>query len=153
MDGEAYSDFVLLFLLAHESRVEAEVPEECWLERWNVEAQAQGTRALDHLRDGVEAAIAALGTGFLAHPANAALRSALQQGAIRPIDYYRQLLRVIYRLLFLLVAESATCSSCRALRPSSAAATASTTRSDASASSPSAAAAARTATSLSSCRP
>ena len=36
MDGEAYSDFVLLFLLAHESRVEAEVPEECWLERWNV---------------------------------------------------------------------------------------------------------------------
>ena len=46
-------------------------PHECWLERWSQEAAKQGTRALDELRDGVEAAIAALGAGFLAHPANA----------------------------------------------------------------------------------
>lgn len=105
MDGEAYSDFVVLWLLCHQSRVEADPPENCWLERWSVEARTQGTRALDHLRDGVEAAIATLGTGFLAHPANSALRAGLQSGDIRPIDYYRQLLRVIYRLLFLLVAE------------------------------------------------
>ena len=43
----------------------------------------QGTRALDQLRDGVEEAIAALGRGFLAHPANAALREALRGGAAR----------------------------------------------------------------------
>jgi len=60
MDGEIYSDFVLLWLLVHQSRVEAEVPEDCWLERWSIEARTQGTRALDHLRNGVEQAILAL---------------------------------------------------------------------------------------------
>ena len=105
MDGEVYSDFVLLWLLAHQSRVEAEKSEECWLERWSIEARTQGTRALDHLRDGVEEAIKALGNGFLDHLDNKDLRSSLQAGVVRPIDYYRQLLRIVYRMLFLLVSE------------------------------------------------
>ena len=37
-------------------------------------AQEQGVRALDDLRKGVEDAITALSRGFLAHPANGALR-------------------------------------------------------------------------------
>lgn len=109
MDGDVYSDFVILWLLAHQSRVEAETPENCWLERWSIEARTQGTRALDHLRDGVETAIVALGNGFLDHPANRALRESLRQGraegGIDNRDYYRELLRIVYRLLFLLVAE------------------------------------------------
>ncbi len=105
MDGEVYSDFVVLWLVCHQSRVEADPIEECWLERWSEEARTQGTRALEHLRDGVEAAITSLGDGFLAHPANTELRSALQSGEVSPQDFYRQLLRVVYRLLFLLVAE------------------------------------------------
>ena len=80
MDGEVYADFSLLWLLCHESRVPVENPADCWLERWSKAAQEQGTRALDQLRDGVEAAITALGRGFLAHPANAALREALRTG-------------------------------------------------------------------------
>jgi hypothetical protein len=74
MDGEVYSNFVLLWLLVHQSRVESEKPEDCWLERWLKTASEQGTRALDQLRSGVEEAITALGKGFLAHPANAELR-------------------------------------------------------------------------------
>jgi hypothetical protein len=35
-------------------------------------------RARDRLRDGVAEALRALGTGFLRHPANSALRAALQ---------------------------------------------------------------------------
>ncbi len=66
MDGEVYADFVLLWLLCHQSRVEAERPEACWLEQWSRAAHAQGTRALDQLRNGVEKAITALGSGFLA---------------------------------------------------------------------------------------
>jgi hypothetical protein len=66
MDGEVYADFVLLWLLCHQSRVEAEKAEDCWLERWARAAQKQGTRALDRLRVGVEQAIKALGGGFLA---------------------------------------------------------------------------------------
>ena len=70
MDGEVYSDFVVLWLLCHQSRVEGERPELSWLERWSKLAAERGTRALESLRAGVEEAIAALGRGFLAHPAN-----------------------------------------------------------------------------------
>ena len=105
MDGQAYSDFVLLWLLCHQSRVEADRPEECWLEKWSKAAQEQGTRALDQLRDGVQEAIVALGRGFLAHPANHTLRDKLYAGKLEAQDYYRQLLRVVYRLIFLFVAE------------------------------------------------
>ncbi|MBZ0290081.1 MAG: type II DNA modification enzyme, partial [Anaerolineae bacterium] len=105
MDGEVYSDFVLLWLLCHQSRVEGERPSDCWLEKWMKVAEDQGTRALDQLRDGVEAAITALGLGFLEHPANHALRDKLTSGELSAQDYYRQLLRMVYRLLFLFVAE------------------------------------------------
>jgi len=105
MEGEVYSDFVLLWLLCHESRVEGERPELCWLEQWTREAAERGTRALEHLRAGVEAAISALGRGFLAHPANQELREKLRDGALDKQEYYRQLLRSVYRLLFLFVSE------------------------------------------------
>ena len=105
MEGEIYTDFVLLYLLLHQSSLEADKPEECRLEKWSREAQERGTRALDRLRDGVEQAITALGQGFLAHPENTALRGALQAGTLSPLGYYQQLLRMIYRFIFLFVAE------------------------------------------------
>ncbi len=125
--GELYADFTLLWLLCHQSRVEvgavavgvqqaedeAEarpatrplLPSDCWLERWSQQAAEQGTRALDALREGVREAIAALGRGFLAHPANHQLKAELKGGTLTTRDYYRQLLRLVYRLLFLFVAE------------------------------------------------
>lgn len=103
-NGEAYSDFVVLWLVTHQSRVEGE-PRECWLERWTQTAVSQGTRALDSLREGVEEAITILGSGFLAHPANTALQTALRDGSLDSREYYRRLLRLVYRFLFLFVAE------------------------------------------------
>ncbi|MBL8202642.1 MAG: N-6 DNA methylase [Blastocatellia bacterium] len=109
MNGELYADFALLWLLCHESRVNAEEPQakpsDCWLEKWSKTAQEQGTRALDALRIGVEDAIKALGRGFISHPANQGLLSQLRGGTLDKQDYYRQLLRLVYRLLFLFVAE------------------------------------------------
>jgi hypothetical protein len=108
MDSEAYSDFFLLFLLCHQSRVEIpedKTPEHCWLEKWYNIAAQQGVRALDQLRDGVQRAIEALGGGFLAYPGNAMLREKLRSGELSTQDYYRQVLRQVYRLLFLFVAE------------------------------------------------
>ncbi len=105
MNGEVYADFVLLWLLCHQSRVEAEKPAECWLEKWSRAAHEQGTRALDQLRNGVEKSITALGSGFLAHAANNALREKLRAGELSAQDYYRQALRLVYRLLVLFVAE------------------------------------------------
>jgi hypothetical protein len=103
-DGRAYSDFALLWRLCHESRVNAEKPEQCWLEKWSKTAQRQGLRALDQLRGGVEKAVEAMGRGFLL-PANAVLAGKLRSGTLSAHDYYRQLLRLVYRLLFLFVAE------------------------------------------------
>jgi len=105
MEGEAYSDFVLLWLLCHQSRVEGDKPEECWLEKWSKAAHEQGTRALDQLRDGVTAAVSSLGTGFISHPANRELRERLRAGALDKQDFYRELLRLVYRMLFIFVAE------------------------------------------------
>lgn len=105
MAGEAYPDFVLLWLILHQSRFEGERPELCQLEKWSQAARTEGVRVLDGLRDGVQKAIEYLGQGFLAHPSNAALREKLRSGALDKQDYYRQLLRLVYRLLFLFVAE------------------------------------------------
>jgi len=108
MDSEAYSDFFLLYLLCHQSRVEVpegKGPAHCWLEKWYNTAAQQGVRALDQLRDGVQRSIEALGGGFLACPGNTALREKLRSGALSTQDYYRQVLRQVYRLLFLFVAE------------------------------------------------
>lgn len=103
--NEIYEEFVLLWLVCHESRFDAEEPRNSWLERWLAEAASAGTRALDALRDQVEAAITHLGRGFLAYPDNQLLKKRLRSGDLTTIDYYQQLLRLIYRLIFLLVAE------------------------------------------------
>lgn len=75
------------------------------MEKWSQQAAELGTRALDTLRDGVQEAIAALGRGFLAHLENRQLKDDLKNGTLTTQDYYRQLLRLVYRLLFLFVAE------------------------------------------------
>ncbi len=105
MTGELYSDFTMLWLLCHESRVSADKPTDFWLEKWSKKAIEIGTRALDQLRNGVEEAIKSLGQGFIAHPANKPLLDKLSSGALDKQDYYRQLLRLVYRLIFLFVAE------------------------------------------------
>ncbi|MEZ5940628.1 MAG: N-6 DNA methylase [Planctomycetaceae bacterium] len=106
MEGEVYSDFALLWMLCHQSRIEAQKTDECWLEKWSKLAREEGTRVLNDLRNGVANAIEALGRGFIAHPRNDDLRHKLQEtGSLGKIDFYRQLLRIVYRLLFLFVAE------------------------------------------------
>lgn len=106
MEGEVYADFALLWLLCHQSRVEAEKAENCWLEKWSHLAREQGTRVLNDLRNGVAKAIEALGQGFIGHPKNDHLRRKLQEsGDLSKEDFYRQLLRIVYRLLFLFVSE------------------------------------------------
>ena len=105
MDGEQYSEFLLLWLVCHQSRVEADEPEECWLETWVNISRDEGVRALDKLRDGVEKAIEDFGTGFLAHKANLRLKAALESGELDGQEYYRQILRLVYRLIFLFVVE------------------------------------------------
>lgn len=107
-DGELYSDFVLLWLIAHATRFLPRTdgrPDSCWLETWSKEAAEQGVAALTDLRGGVEKALEILGQGFVSHPKNTTLRDALRKGDVKLSDFHHQLLRIVYRLIFLFVAE------------------------------------------------
>jgi hypothetical protein len=109
--GEVYSDFVLLWLTAHATRFAPQTsdrPESCWLEQWTKIAEEEGTRALEALRGGVESALQVLGQGLVGHAKNTALREALRSGNLTLQDFHGQLLRVVYRLIFLFVAEDRT---------------------------------------------
>ena len=110
-EGEVFADFVLLWLTAHSTRFVArdgDRPESCWLEQWTKVAEEQGTRALGDLRQGVEKALEVLGQGLVGHPKNTALRDVLRSGTLSLTDFHGQLLRVVYRLIFLFVAEDRT---------------------------------------------
>jgi hypothetical protein len=110
-NAEAYSDFVLFWLVGHATRFaprDGHRIESCWLEEWTKEAQEQGTRALKDLRGSVERALQVLGEGLTSHPKNTTLREALRSGSLPLLDFHAQLLRVVYRLIFLFVAEDRT---------------------------------------------
>ncbi|MCX5538119.1 N-6 DNA methylase [Paraburkholderia sp. CNPSo 3076] len=102
-----YPDFTALWLLAHATRfgkVGAE-SSDCPLERWRNAAQEEGVRARDRLRIGVTEALRALGTGFIAHPENSELRQRIQAGQLSTQAFFEQLLRLVYRFIFLATIE------------------------------------------------
>lgn len=116
LEGEKFSEFALLYRLLHRSRLPVGTDEAaaCLLEKYHQRAVEAGGRVREGLRDGVETALKLLGDGLLRHPANAELRALVARGlemgsngddSLTALGYYRQLLRLVYRLLFLMVAE------------------------------------------------
>jgi hypothetical protein len=110
-DGGSYGDFAMLYALCHESRFELlprkddsqSTPEDCWLEKWRHLGIETGERARKQLREGVKRALGELGEGFLR--ANRALREMLSSGNLKKEDFRHELLRLIYQMIFLFVAE------------------------------------------------
>lgn len=72
---------------------------------WQQAGQEEGTRVREGLRRGVTDALITLGQGFVQHPANETLRQKLQAGDLKREDYFAQLLRLVYRFIFLFTAE------------------------------------------------
>ncbi len=107
MEEDLYSDFVLLFRLLHSSRMpqKVDVGAESIIEKYHQEGLEAGSTIRSKLGKAVKDNIKALANGFINHPDNHALREALQQGKFDVDEYYRQQLRIIYRLLFLFVIE------------------------------------------------
>ena len=106
-EGNQYSEFALAYRLLHRSRfpTDGASVSDSWLEKYFHLGIDEGGRVRERLRDGVEDALRSLGQGLLSHPQSGALREALQAGRLDVAGYYRQLLRLVYRLLFLMVAE------------------------------------------------
>ncbi|MFZ5767235.1 MAG: Eco57I restriction-modification methylase domain-containing protein [Bacillota bacterium] len=105
-DGDRFGEFGLLWRLCHRTRlpVDGQEPSACLLELYYQEGLEQGSRAREKLREGVEKALVVLGNALLQHPDNQALRESASRPGFAE-DFYRQLLQLVYRLLFLLVAE------------------------------------------------
>jgi len=104
LGGQRYAEFANVWRLLHASR-SAGSPTECNWEKWRAAGQEEGTRVRDGLRLGVTDALLILGEGFIQHPANEALRSALHNGDLSKDAYFQQLLRLIYRLIFVFSVE------------------------------------------------
>ena len=103
LETDDLSSFTGLWLLVHRSRFGRDgTPADCALERWMEEAAATGVAVRERLRDGVEAALKALGAGVLADPA---VRTKVEAGEIAVEHLFSELLRLVYRIIFLLTAE------------------------------------------------
>jgi len=105
IEGERFDEFSVLWLLMHASRFQHPKTGSCVLDDWKQKAEESGERVLGALRGGVQSALESLGWGFLNHPANGALREALQTGQLSRQQFHEQLLRLVYRFLFLFTAE------------------------------------------------
>lgn len=108
MEEELYSDFALLYRTLHASRM----PETYMdgenaiiIEYYHQESLASGSRIREKLSEAVEGSIRTLANGFLKHPSNDVLRVQFEEKVINEHDYYLYLLRLIYRILFLIVIE------------------------------------------------
>lgn len=102
---EMFADYAALWLLIHASRFGAEgaAASDCALERWREAGMRAGTSARERLRVNVEEALMALGQGIL--DANPAIRERLDTNQLTMPHLFEQMLRVVYRLIFLGVAE------------------------------------------------
>jgi uncharacterized protein (DUF433 family) len=107
LEEDKYSEFNLLYRLLHASRFprnKAE-SEQCLMEKYYQDSIETGNRIRDGLSNAVKHSLEALGNGFLQHEQNDTLRAKIRSGTLSHKDYYRQLLRIIYRFLFLMVTE------------------------------------------------
>lgn len=102
-----FADFAVLYRFIHASRLPttADAAPESLIERYHQNSVESGARIRDGLSRAVESAIRSFANGLLAHPKNEGLRAAVQSESLKADIFYQHLLRLIYRLLFLLVIE------------------------------------------------
>ncbi len=102
-----FADFAVLYRLLHVTRLPLsdDAAAESLIERYHQDSLDSGARIRDGLSKAVEQAIRDFANGFVTHRDNEVLRQSIRDGKLSPETYYQHLLRLIYRLLFLLVIE------------------------------------------------
>ena len=103
--NEDAASFAVLWLLIHRTRfgVAGAPATDCALERWRDAGSREGEVARDRLAGQVQIALKVLGSGFL--EANPDLATRLKSGEVNLTEWFNELLRLVYRLIFLMVAE------------------------------------------------
>ena len=103
-----YADFCLFVMLTHGTRwsYDKENPMECWLERWYKSSKEEGLSVLEDLRMCVQHAANAFGTGIIRFSAgNQELRDRLRDEPECRDELQREIMRYMYKLIFLFVME------------------------------------------------
>ncbi|RLC46724.1 MAG: restriction endonuclease, partial [Candidatus Cloacimonadota bacterium] len=102
-----YTDFAIMYRLLHASRMPKKQAEgsESLIEGYHQDSLDSGSRIREGLSNAVEISIESIANGFLSHPDNNDLRQHIQDGDLTAVEYYSNLLHLIYRLLFLMVIE------------------------------------------------
>jgi len=103
--NEDAASFAVLWSLIHRTRfgVTRTPVTDCALERWRESGGREGEAARNRLAAQVETALKVLGSGFL--EANPELAARLKSGELDLTEWFNELLRLVYRLIFLMVAE------------------------------------------------
>lgn len=103
--NEDAASFAVLWSLIHRTRFGAAGTPitDCALERWREAGSREGEAARNRLAAQVETALKVLGSGFL--EANPDLAARLKSGDVNLTEWFNELLRLVYRLIFLMVAE------------------------------------------------
>ena len=102
-----YADFAILYRLVHSSRLPLanNLASESLIEYYHQHSLEQGARIREGLSSAVKQAVLNFGNGFLLYTDNEVLRNAISNGELSASEFFRQLLRLVYRLLFLMVIE------------------------------------------------
>lgn len=104
LESEDYAGFMHFWLALHASRAVMKDGTNAW-DEWIKAGVEAGQPARDALSLNIMEALKTLGNGFLAHPANVELREAIASGKLTAKGYTHELLRLMYRFLFLFCVE------------------------------------------------
>lgn len=107
LEDDLYAEFSIMYRLIHSSRMPKRQTEaeQCIFEQYHQDAIESGSRIREKLSIAVESSIKTIANGFLAHPENEVLINQIKEEKLKPEEFFQHLLRLIYRILFLLVIE------------------------------------------------
>ena len=102
--NDDYAEFTHLWMVLHASRATLVENRTAW-DLWIQEGEEAGQPARDALSGSIKLALLELGNGFLQEPSNTELRQLLADGTLSAKEYTHELLRVMYRFLFVFCLE------------------------------------------------
>jgi len=107
MEENRYDQFAALYRILHATRMPKNAAKgpNSPIEKYHQTTIDEGLRVLDRLSNSLQQALDILGNAFIMHPHNQALKTQLDSKALSQKEYYDKLLIIMYRLVFLIVAE------------------------------------------------
>ncbi len=107
MEEDKYTEFCLMFRLLHATRFRVSGDEQCIIERYFNMSIESGNRIRDGLSFAAQKTMEIIGCAAVQGngDGNEALRQAFLNGELNPATFNKELIRLIYRILFLFIIE------------------------------------------------